>query len=287
MGSTTRFYKRKTEEGINEMGSYTFKKGSIDRGDFSGQTEVFMSDIHFQSEHPAPHCWEIALQIVRYVKPQLITLGGDIVEHGPVSRHPKALVDKTRFKADRDATRRELGRLRKAARGSLIVAKEGNHDQMIQEFINKNAGELGDLEELQFPALYHLDRHSIEWVPAGYKERVGKLYRIHGHELGLNGPKACENAFKSMGVSVIFGHTHRVGSYYKRDYKGNLRGAWNNPCLYTFDPDYCHHTEWAQGLSVIKYVRGGFFSVDQVLIHEQDGVAFAVYNGRTFESEVS
>src|SRR5262245_38216812 len=124
------------------MGSYTFKRGMIDRGDFSGKTEIFMSDIHLQAEHPSPHSWEIALQLVRYIKPDLVTLGGDITEHGAISRHPKKLVDKTKFKADRNATRSQLGRLRKAAPNSLMVAKEGNHDQMIQEYLNNNAEEL-------------------------------------------------------------------------------------------------------------------------------------------------
>ena len=79
-------------------------------------------------------------------------------------------------------------------------------------------------------------------------------------------------------------------SFIKRNYEGEVCGAWANPCLSDLQPDYAHFTDWVLGFSVIEYSdHTGNFNVDQVAIdkpHVNSRKASCFMRGREYETEV-
>ena len=106
-----------------------------------------------------------------------------------------------------------------------------------------------------------------------------RLLLIHGHKTTV---WASRSLLSDYGISLMFGHSHRIQNFTKGDLNGQI-AAWNIGCLCDVDPHWRPHTDWAQGFAVVhwKEVDGQwFFDVQQVRIHEGLGM----YNGKVFKA---
>ena len=242
--------------------------------------EVFISDIHYPFTDWAAN--DLTRKLLRYIKPDLVYLGGDIVDNHATSRHKKAPLDRLRFAEEIRYAGQCLADLRRAAKNAVFDYHEGNHDANLQFFLDTQAEALAGLEEIKLPRLLKLEDLGIRWLPEGTRSQVGKLHHIHGHEISGTTARA---KFLQVLVNMICGHHHFFDSHGIKDYEGQTRKFWINATLFA-EPSYVHHDKSQLGLTVITYVKGGYFDVEQVQFHTQGGVRFAVYKGRVFESEI-
>jgi UDP-2,3-diacylglucosamine pyrophosphatase LpxH len=227
--------------------------------------EIFLSDIHFPfQDRPS---WGLTLEVMKDLKPNLVFLGGDILDCYAVSKYDREPSRKLTLQQDLNYAYEELSKIRKAVgKEAEIVFLEGNHEQRLKKFLSSKAEELSVLEALELRHLLKLDSLNIKWIDNGTRTKIGKLWHLHGNEIAGGGANIAKSKFDKLGSNVIFGHHHKLQSYTKRNYEGEVCGAWANGCLSDLQPDYAHFTDWILGFSLIDYGKTGNFNVDQVPI---------------------
>jgi predicted phosphodiesterase len=226
--------------------------------------ELFVSDIHFPFEDKA--AWGLFLEVAKSIKPDLIFMGGDIGDFYSVSKYDKDPSRKLTLEADINYQNEELRRLRQASPRSTLVMLEGNHETRMTRFLESKASVLSNLSALRLENLLGLKDLDIKWIPNGTRVPVGKLWHLHGNEIGGSGANVARAKYQRLGANIIFGHLHVMQNYIKRTYDGETHGSWANGCLCLLQPEYSHFTEWIQSFTVVEYARSGNFNVDQVPI---------------------
>ena len=114
----------------------------------------------------------------------------------------------------------------------------------------------------------------------GY-ERRGNLCLTHGTIIRQDSGATARGMLKKFGISVIHGHTHRLGSTFKTDLRGMV-GAWENGCLCDLKLVKMWGKEladWQSGFSVI-YFTDHRFQVDQIPIISKT----ILYGGQTWNT---
>ena len=98
-------------------------------------------------------------------------------------------------------------------------------------------------------------------------ERRGNLILTHGTTVCADSAMTARKNLMKYGMSVICGHTHRLGSTFKTDIRGMI-GAWENGCLCDLNLIKQWGGElgnWQTGFSTI-HQKNGRFCVQQVPI---------------------
>ena len=154
----------------------------------------------------------------------------------------------------------------------------GNHEDRLRRLSWRTAG-LGQLKALDFPKLFELDQRGFKWKPYGEFLELGKLTVTHGEFVRKHSGDSGMATLERLGTSVLVGHTHRMGSYYRTDTRG-VHGAWENGCLCRLDPEYEHFPNWQQGFSVVKVFDSKLFNVQQVPIINRKHL---IYGDKTWQ----
>src|SRR2546425_4815917 len=145
------------------------------------KTELYFSDIHFPYEDKI--AWALAKQVLTALKPDVLFLGGDIVDFYPVSSFDKDPARKQDLQKELDQTSAELTELHTAAPNAEVFYQEGNHENRLQRYLWKRAEELAPLRSLALPELLSFKKLDITWIPQGQVKRIGHLNHIHGTEI--------------------------------------------------------------------------------------------------------
>jgi hypothetical protein len=229
--------------------------------------EIFISDVHFPFEDPAAYA--LVEKVIKKIQPDILFLGGDIVDMYAVSSHDK---DPSRatpryFQEEIEYSKEKLTKLRKILPNAEIYYKEGNHETRLTRFLLKNAPVLYGMKQVSLPYLLGLNELNIKWIKNGQRKAIGKLHHLHGNEIGGAGDNPAATKFKRMQCNFIFGHHHTQSKYSSRAYDGNIHAGFANPCLCDLEPEYLHHSHnWSHGFSVIDYAKNGDFQLDQIQI---------------------
>lgn len=226
--------------------------------------EIFVSDIHLPYQDRA--AYGLTLQIIKEMKPDLVFLGGDILDFYSISQYNKDPDRVLTLQADLNYVYEELCKLRKLVPKAEIVLLQGNHEHRLTRYLQTKAPELSTLDALTLPSLLKLDSLKIKWIPNGTRMKVGKLWHLHGNEIPGAGMNVAKAKFDRLGSNVIFGHHHKLQSFTKRTYDGDVYGAWANGCLSDLQAEYAHFTDWILGFSIIEYGATGNFHVEQIPI---------------------
>ena len=232
--------------------------------------EVFLSDIHLGEDEDLV-AWEFALYVVGKLSPQMVFLGGDIVDCGPVSSYPRKPDPAGAFQAELDNASKHLTRLRKKVPSASILYLLGNHEDRLRRLLISKAPALWGLKSMSWSNLLNLDDLGIQLLPEGESYRVGKLHHIHGHE--LQGSSQVSPAYKllqAINDSVICGHHHQFSVSHKTGLNKKYFVALSNGCLSTLSPGYVFNPRWRQGFTVIDYTRTGLFSYQQVMFWREN-----------------
>lgn len=205
---------------------------------------------------------DLVLDFARVHQPYGVILNGDVTDCYAISDYNKNPLDKPGLQREIDQSRRLLEALAKVSRERWWLG--GNHEDRLRRYLWKNP-EFADLDDLRFPSLFHLGDSGFQWKPYGQGKMLGKLLVTHGFMVHKHSGESARGHFDRLGTSVLIGHTHRLGAYYRTNVRG-AHVAYENGCLCKLTPEYAQHPDWQQGFSVVHVDDNGFFSVQQVPI---------------------
>lgn len=140
-----------------------------------------------------------------------------------------------------------------------MVYIEGNHEDRITRYLDKNPEGVGSLE---VPSSLRLKERGIQWVPfwsKGEVYRKGNAYFAHGRPTGGNHAK---KMLELYGVPIYYGHLHDMQVYSKATWGNNKTlEAASLGCLCRYDQTYLQGgpTNWMQGFGVFHFWPDGFY----------------------------
>jgi UDP-2,3-diacylglucosamine pyrophosphatase LpxH len=265
-----------------------------------------------QIPHHDEKAVEVALEIVRDVKPDKITILGDPLDLAAFSKYEQRPEFASQTQEAINYFHQLLVKLRKLAPSAEIVVLEGNHDARLTKSILKNSMNAFGLKRadepegwpvMSVPYLCAFDQLDVEYL-AGYPANrywINENLQVRHGQLARKGNTAVEVAREER-VSTIFGHVHRVENQYLTytHYSGGKTiGAWSIGCLCKIDGSVpstkngydlegrpvTNYENWQQGLAVVDYEDGdGAFSVQAVYINTFDNYK-TVYGGKVYEAK--
>lgn len=243
---------------------------------------AILADLHIpQQESAAVACaeaWIVANQ------PTTIVLAGDIGEWESCSQHGTSPEAPT-YRADLEAVRAWLKRLRSIALNARIVALEGNHETRLTRMLCSVAPSLYGVHSVAIDL--GLDALDIEWIPEDRQPlRISTLDIIHGHQMVRgSGPIYVAakgvNTYGSPGRTVCIAHTHKR-QMFRRPMADGHAEAIALPCLRTLSAGWLHGevAGWSHGFGVAT-VRAGYRTALEVVDIERGSCCWGgrVYSG--------
>jgi predicted phosphodiesterase len=240
-----------------------FSKYTLD----TTRTWVVMNDLQipFQDQKVL----DLVLNFVDDLKPHGVVLNGDIVDCYSISDFAKNPASEADLKKEIHESSQLMDRLAKVT--SERVWLGGNHEDRLRRLNWKNVPALAATGKLDFPVIFETSEHGFDYKPYGEVEYLGRLMVTHGDKAMKHSGQTAKAAFEQTGSSIMVGHTHRLGTYYKTDSNG-IHASWENGCLCLMNPEYVQRPNWQQGFSVVHVDHTGFYSVQQIPI--LDGASF-------------
>lgn len=190
---------------------------------------IVLSDEHIPFEDKKAN--QLVFKFIQDVKPDYIDLLGDMIDFWQISKFLITPQRKLDLQKDIDKGKEYLKQLREISPASEITLHYGNHLDRLRKFIWAKAKEIHDLRSLDLDFMLGTADLKIKTIKEaeGYIRR-GYLCMTHGTIISQDSAMTARRNLKKYGLSVICGHTHRLGSTYKTDLRGVV-GAWENGCL--------------------------------------------------------
>lgn len=218
---------------------------------------VFLTDLHYGFERRSGHkvplhdmdAWKCALTFCQDFKPDVLILGGDILDCSPVSHHTKGQPGKTeglRLLSDAKECQEAVIKPLEALKASTMVYITGNHERFLTDLTDVQP-ELEGIVDLR--TLLGLS-NKWELIPQGGHYNLGKLTFIHGDQLG-SGEHVAKKAVTDYERSIRFGHTHSFQAHVKCSPIETKLGKSGIlvPCICRKDPSYMKGkaSKWVTG----------------------------------------
>lgn len=214
---------------------------------------LFMSDVHIP-EHDRDAV-RVALAIVEHVRPDRLFLVGDIFDFYQMSSFDRDPNRVLRLQDELDELSSFFEKLRGAVGPTCrITYLEGNHEHRLIRWLWKHP-ELCNLRSLQPEAFFRLGDFDIDWHPSGKPLLYHGFAVTHGTLVRKAAGASAKGEYERYGTSGISGHTHRVGSYRKRDLRGEC--VWyEGGCLCSLAPEWVSGiADWHHAVSVGHFVK--------------------------------
>lgn len=211
-------------------------------------------------------------------QPEYLMYAGDINDFYQISKFNKNPSRADDLEKDISSTRIMF------ERHKLILPKTqkwflpGNHERRMQMFLWSSATALSSLECLTLAELFKLKDYNINIVE--YEQGVmvnGVFLVLHGDIASIHSGYTAKRMYEKHGGCGMCGHTHKGGSFYKRDRFG-IWGWWENFCLCRLDPDWITNPNWTQGFSLVHFIDDRFF-VEQIPILNHK----FIYGGKIYD----
>jgi predicted phosphodiesterase len=228
------------------------------------QTYVVLNDI--QMPYQDDQVLRLVIPFVQALKPHGVILNGDIVDAYPISDFDRNPADAHSLKDEAQLAGKLMERFKDVPVKWWIG---GNHEDRVRRYLWKRAPDFEGVADLSFPQLFHLSDHGFKWLEYGDHLMLGKLLVTHGTMVRSVSGMSGRAHFDKYGTSVLIGHTHRLGVFYRRNVRG-VHAAYENGCLCSLKPEYITHPDWQQGFAVVHVDEAnGFFNVQQIPILER------------------
>ena len=162
-----------------------------------------------------------------------------------------------------------LERLREQFLDVRIIYKEGNHEERLETYLKRKAPELFGFEEFQLKELLHLRDLDIEWVGNKRRIKLGKLWVMHGHELGYSSSNVVSPArgnFLKAKDNIIVNHYHQRSEHEEPNLEFQQIGAWSVGCLCDLHPEFMPINKWVNGAATVETDKSGMFTVQNFKI---------------------
>lgn len=235
------------------------------------KTWAVLNDIQYPFENK-PVMKLVTDFVVNELKPDGVLLNGDIVDCYSISDFDRNPLSSATLEKEIRCAQRLMERL-----GNIPtkVWLGGNHEDRLRRHVWKNPKLIRDLDSssrerlvkaLDFPEVFSLESFGFSWRPYGATYNLGKLLVTHGSIVSKHSGQTARAHLDKYGTSVLVGHTHRGGTFYKTDLKG-VHTAVENYCLCRTDPEYVQNPNWQLGFSVVHVdEKTGYFDINAIPI---------------------
>lgn len=239
--------------------------------------QVFLSDLHIPYHDAA--LLDVFSEFLDITQPDEVHLLGDILDCTSIStkfQPPSKDARVERISFELDLTKELLSRFKDCHPSIQFEFHEGNHEDRLRRWLETKGRAFLGFEGMSL-------RNALGWTGTYYTYnelvKLGRLYVTHGNLIRKHSAASCKAMLEKYGVSLLFGHTHRGGSYYHTTTRGTL-AAWENFCACRFDMEYLNGPpNWQQGWSVVHNDMRRKFHVEQIPYIK--GCAY--YRGETFK----
>jgi hypothetical protein len=234
---------------------------------------VMVNDIH------VPFHDEKTLESVKYglkyMKPDRLILGGDIIDFYSISQFQKDPAKRMSLQAEVTETKGVLEDLVKAVpKGCKVNYLLGNHEERLQKYIHSNSPELHWVDGLKWYQILGLQDLDIRPIDQRWMEYKGIMYS-HLNRANKYGGYTAKNLGTDFNRTIVHSHTHKTGHV-----KHGTLDFYDNGCLCDLQPEYMSGSGpsvWSQAFMVVDYVgKQANFSQIQIKDH------MFVYDGRLF-----
>lgn len=248
-----------------------------------------VSDIQFPLEDKrSVALW---LKVLKSFKPDMVDLIGDIDNADATSRWAAGSSEELFYGIDIKKTEREelerlalagiadsggkstrdfIATVRKSAPDADVHLFDGNHGWTRHEnYLNSKAPEL--LTTITPDSLYEYTKHGVEFhrYDALPTRRFNDMYVHHGQAVSKHAGESVKADIDLWGVSLIRGHSHRLGDYHKTyEITGqHLEGYEIGHLMQESLADYSNQRNWQQGF-IYGYISEGQHFLELVKIKD-------------------
>jgi len=216
---------------------------------------LVLGDTHFPFQDDT--AISAAIDYLKYIKPERVILNGDLNDFYALSKFSKDPERSLRLQEEIDVTVEFLQRVRKAAPQSDIVWNEGNHEVRMRHFLSDKAPQLAYLRSLQMESLMEVERFGIRYNRANARGAVVDVGLVSVGHFDICRKHSADTAQALVNArfgTVVTGHVHRLGAYYKRA-GGKLFAGFEGGCLCDLEPEYLDDCDWHHGMVLIEKTK--------------------------------
>jgi predicted phosphodiesterase len=220
----------------------------------------------------------LAERLLQVVQPDYLVYAGDMSDFYQISDFDKNPNRMGKMQEDINSTIKMFARHKDIMPKTKQIFLVGNHEDRLRRFLWSRAPAMSSLDCLTLEELYHLDKFDMPLVPYEQGILVNDVFLIiHGDIIAPHSSYTAKRMYEKHGGCGMAGHTHRGGSFYKRDRFG-VYGWWENHCMCSLDPDWIKNPNWQHGFSLVHFM-GSHFWVEQIPI-----VDYAlIYGGKIYK----
>ena len=228
------------------------------------QRVVVLSDLQIPYHDEA--AVKRVVSFIKWYKPTQLWCVGDELDAPEPSRWNKGMAGEyaTTLQDSIDMTYNVMADFRDAlGKTKPFIIQRSNHTDRIQTYIRKYAPAFNSLESLQIEKLLGYNDLNIQYLHR-FKELLPGWVMAHGDEGALNrAPGATAlNLAKSLGKSVVCGHTHRTGLQHEtRGFYGKTETLFGLEVGHMMDMSQASYltsgnANWQQGIGILIQERG-------------------------------
>ena len=228
------------------------------------KTVVVLSDL--QIPYHDKRSVQAAIDFVRYYKPDELWCVGDELDAPEPSRWNKGMAGEyaDTLQEGIDKTNEIMAAFRAAlGKSKKFYIQRSNHTDRIDTYMRKYAPAFSSLKSLEIETLLGYDKLGVTYLHRMHELLPGWVM-AHGDEGALNrAPGATAlNLAKSLGKSVVCGHTHRVGLQHEtRGFYGNTQTLFGLEVGHMMDIKQAHYltsgnANWQQGIGILVESKG-------------------------------
>ncbi len=213
---------------------------------------VVAGDIHvpFQDEKALDALYDY----VGYYKPERIVWNGDVADLYMLSRFDKSPTSRDIMTEEIEGVPRIFERFKKLNPDMEQVWTIGNHEDRLANYLIKNAPMFYHLPQLSIESLFRTDDFGVEVVHSKGKTSFVNVNGVaigHFNRVSSHSALTAKGLVDTYGVSIMQGHVHRLGTYYKTTMNGGILVGQETGCLCDCKPEYVHSPNWQQGFGVL------------------------------------
>lgn len=240
-------------------------------------TMLVFSDAHFWPGHTSPAFW-VLLKILEELKPDFVIDNGDSWDGASISRHPRADFQATpTLRQELDSVIDHLEMIRETGGDDCTFIRHlGNHDARFLALLSQRVPELEGMPGTTFEDLFQDWEHHVS---THFNEHLVVKHRFR------SGMHSAYNNVLHSGMSIVTGHTHKLGIRAHTDLRGTRYGIETGTLADTWGPQFRYveqnTRDWRMGFAVIT-VDGDRLFPELVEVHE-DGKAW--FRGKIYTSD--
>lgn len=221
--------------------------------------QLFISDMHFPKHDPK--AIELFLKVAKAFKPDAFDIAGDADDAECSGRWVEGTpAEAVSIKSGADQVKDFLTDFNSVSPKTTDKHYHGgNHDYYRhRKYLEKNAPNA--LDYITPDSLYGLNNSGFEWhdYERPPVKRLGGLFIHHGESISKHSGESVRNDISNYNVSLLRGHSHRMGSYYQTyplaelELEGFEIGHMTVPSLHTYQTTH----NWQLGFAYAHITDG-------------------------------